>query len=114
VRTTAERGQSKEKARTRRGEFDGMQGTRQLSRLATSRLSGLGNVRRRLDRSQIHIEKLIQLLAVFLVLLSQPHNLSNDFHIEAVALGFLVAAIGPNFHSCKFLSSVSPQTHCEM
>jgi hypothetical protein len=52
------------------------------------RLSSFGNARRPLHRSQVHLAELIQFVALFLILLSKTHNLSNDLYIEAVPLGF--------------------------
>src|SRR5262249_52966293 len=52
------------------------------------RSSNLGDARS-LHRSQINLEQGLVLLALFLVLLSQPNDLSNDLNVEAVALGFL-------------------------
>jgi hypothetical protein len=52
-------------------------------------LGGLGDPSS-IDRSQINLEQGLVLLALLLVLLSQPDDLSKDLRIEAIALGFLI------------------------
>jgi hypothetical protein len=49
--------------------------------------SGLGDATS-FDRSQINVEQRLVLLALLLVLLTQPDDFSKHLHVEAVALGF--------------------------
>ena len=53
------------------------------------RLGGLGDASS-IDRSQINLKQGLVLLALLLVLLSQPDDLSKDLRIEAVALRLLI------------------------